>query len=105
MTLSINEKSAAYFTFTFTDEDERSMVPVSLDWELHDKDTDTELQAWASLTPAAKVDLTIPAALNAIVTPASATETRVLTVRVDSGLGSEAYEQQEYTVTNLEYVP
>jgi len=105
MPLSINEQSAVYVTLTFTDEDERAMVPTSADWRLDDKPTDTEIVDWTALTPAASIDLIIPGANNTMITPGSSSEIHVLTIRMNGGLDTEAYEEYEYTVVNLGYVP
>lgn len=101
---TVNEKSPIYITINFKDEVGDPLIPTTVDWRLDDvtHDTETEIVAWTALTsPAATMTLVVPGSNNAIVDEDHIVENRVLGVRADSGLGSEAHAEIAYDVINL----
>jgi hypothetical protein len=105
----VNEGSAAFFTFTFTDEAGDPVVPITVDWRLDDitdgDHTPTQIADWASLTPASSVSLTSPGSNQDILDSTHNREERVLTVRIDEGQNTQAYEKHYFRVKNLHGAP
>ena len=99
----VNELSSLYLTFDFTDENSASFTPTSVDWRvdnIDDPHTPVQILDWQSATPLASVNVQIPGANNAITNQDNNSEKRVVTVRMDSALSTQAYQDKVYLITN-----
>ncbi len=102
MANTVNEQSPLRVTVSFKDEDGAPLIPATVDWRLDDMEINAEVVPWTSLpSPAASMNVTIPASNNLIVDQTSVREERMFGVRADDGLGSEAHAQFQYHVLNL----
>ncbi len=103
MAKTVNELSPLYMTLIFKDENGDPLIPITVDWRLDDKDLDTEIVDWTSISgPASTMSHTIPGSNNTIVDEEKTREGRIYGVRVNNGLDSEAYEEFKYHVLNLQ---
>jgi hypothetical protein len=103
---TINEKSAFELTFIAYDEDGTAITPATARYQIHDKDSGTELLAWTTLTPATEITVQVPSpqVVNAMVDSGKPEEIRVVTVQFNQGLDTEHNDEQEYTVRNLQHI-
>lgn len=107
---TINENSALFATITFTDENGDSIVPNTIDWRVEDLTADRhnpiEIIAWTPVgVPAASVDVQIPSSSNATTDTDKNVSLRVIRVRMNDGLATEAHQQKYYRIKNLTGAP
>ena len=98
---TVNEQSPLFVTVVFTDKDGDPLVPASVDWRVDDITNDAQVTDWASISPLATVEITIPGTSNIIDDDTNVREVQVITVRVDDGLAGEAHQKLNYKVMNL----
>jgi len=105
----VNENSTLFLTFTFTDEVGDPVVPTSIDWRvdnIDDPHNPVQILDWAVVgVPAASVGIQVPAAQNGITDQTNVLEKRVVTVRMNDGLSSEAHDSKNYLIKNLKAAP
>jgi hypothetical protein len=103
---TVNELSAAFLTFTFKDEKDADVIPATIDWRVDDVDSGTEIIGWTVVAvPAASVEVQIAPADNAILDATKVYEPRRVTVRVDSTLSTQSFEDKTYNLRNLGFAP
>lgn len=106
MTTTVREGSALFFTFAFTDENGDPVTPISIDWRIDDVDSGTEVVGWTAVgSPASSVNVQVNPASNAIIDQTKVVEKRILTVRMDNGQLTQAFETKHYRVQNLYGAP
>lgn len=102
MTNSVNQDSPLYMSLTFTDEDGDPLIPTTVEWRLDDREDDSEIVDWTSLSsPAASMSMVIPGSNNSIVDETKNRERRTYGIRVDNTLAGEGYEEFHYHVVNI----
>jgi len=102
MATTVNEKSPLYLTVKFKDEFDAPLIPTTIEWRLDDKEIDAEIVGWTILgSPAATMNVTVPATNNEIVNEDKVREERMFGIRVNVGLGAEAHAEFQYHVLNL----
>lgn len=105
----INELSALFLTFTFTDEAGDPVVPTTIDWRVDivdDPHTPVEVLDWTVIgSPATSVDVQVGGGDNSITDSTKTYERRLVTVRMDSTLSTQAFQQKYYRIKNLQATP
>ena len=106
----VKEGSAAFFTFTFRDETDTLVVPISIDWRIDDitdgVETPIEVVGWTAVgAPASSIDVVSEGSNQDMLDNTRVREERVLTVRVDSGQTTQAYEWEHFRVMNAHGAP
>jgi len=105
----INELSSLFLTFSFTDEIGDPVVPNSIDWRVdnvNDPHAPVEVLDWASVAvPASAVSVQIPGASNSISDATKNKEKRLVTVRMNSALSTQAFDDKPYIIRNLHATP
>lgn len=101
--LTISEASRQKFAVSFKDEDYQPFLPTSVRYRLDDKTDDitTVLIDWQDVTPAYRIEITIPSSANVILNDQNVYETRVLTIQSDYGTDNQLSEDETYRVRNL----
>ena len=106
MTTTVREGSALFLTFTFTDENGDPVTPVSVHWRIDDVESGTEVVDWTAVSsPASTVNVTVNPTYNAIIDATKVVEKRILTVRMDNSLATQAFDSKVYRVQNLYGAP
>ena len=104
----VNELSSLFLTFAFTDEVGDPIAPTTIDWRVdnvNDPHVPVEILDWASVVGvAASVNVQIAGSNNAISDQDRTTEKRLVTVRMDSTLSTQAYQHRHYLIKNLNAV-
>ncbi len=99
---TINEKTTLLVTAAFWDEDGAAATPSAATYRLDDATSGTVILPQTALTGlgVTKV-IEITSAQNALVSAASTSEERILTVEWDYGSGRHATDEYRYLVRNL----
>ena len=103
----VQEGSTSWVTVTFYDRDGVAQVPVTADYRIDDRTSDTEILDWTPLTPGSSIEIVITAAQNAFLDQNNEEEVREVSVRATTGPGG-AYSLNGstfYKIANLRYVP
>ena len=103
MTNTVNEKSMLCITLSFKDCEGLPLVPATVEWRLDDTKNSTELVDWTALTGTMEstMKMVVPASNNTIVDETNNREPRILGIRINVGLDSEAHDQYKYHIINL----
>jgi hypothetical protein len=99
----VNEKSAYRKTMTVLDAASAAVTPSTLRYRVDCVTTQTQVQDWVTLTPAASVTILVAAALNSMVNPVNPTETKRVTVQADYETDSQVVGLIEYDVLNSDF--
>ena len=103
---SVNEKSVAYLTVNFYDKNNVLASPSTGTWQVHDLYSNTVMQAETYITPiASSVELTLTTPINTMVDGTHGKETRRVTVKAIFGANLEVYDEFDYDIIGLSYVP
>lgn len=105
----VNELSSLFLTFTFEDEVGDDLVPSTIDWRIdnvNDPHAPVEVTSWTAVVGmASSVAIQIPGSSNNISDQDLGYENRLVTVRMDSTLSTQAYQDKEYLIQNLRATP
>ena len=105
----INELSSLFLTFGFTDEIGDPVVPTTIDWRVDNVDDPhlpVQILDWSVVAGvAASVNVQIAGSNNAIADATQSWERRLVTVRMDSTLSTQAFQQKYYRIKNLHGAP
>lgn len=101
---TVNEGSTCYVTVTFLDKDGNQTAPSSATWEAIDLKSGSVLQVETALTPAASIEITVPASVNDIYDSTKTEEIRRITVKATYGADDKVNSQYDYRVINLSRV-
>jgi len=105
----INELSSLFLTFVFTDEVGDPVVPTTIDWRVDNVDDPhipVQILDWAIVSGvAASVNVQIAGNNNGITNADEIWEKRLVTVRMDSTLSTQAFQQKFYRIKNLNGAP
>lgn len=102
---TIKEGETFWLTVDFADRAGDPEVPTAVEYRVHNPDTGTAFVATTSITPAASVEIELNSVVNALETPGSRLERRVVTVVAGYGSNNELPRQYVYHIEPLEYVP
>jgi hypothetical protein len=106
MTTMVKEGSALFLTFTFKDENGAPVAPITIDWRIDDVDSGTEVVGWTPVgAPSASVNVSVNPTNNNIVDQTKVVEKRILTVRMDNGQVTQAFQTKHFRVQNLYGAP
>ncbi len=98
----VNEGSAMFLAVGFKDEVGVAVIPITTDWRIDDITNDVEVTAWTAVAvPAASINIAVPPANNAIAVQTNVFEDRRITIRMNLGLPTRAYDEKQYRVKNL----
>ena len=101
----VHENSVAYLTVKFYDKNNVLASPASGTWSVHDVGTSTVMRSPTYITSiASSVELLLTTAINTLVNPARAEETRRVTVRAFFTDG-ECWDDYDYNVLGLKFAP
>lgn len=104
----VNELSSLFLTFEFFDEANAPITPTTIDWRVDivdDPHTPVEVIPWTSIGTSTSVNVQIAGASNSIVDQTKILEKRVVTVRMDAGLSTQAFQDKSYQIVNQPAVP
>ncbi len=105
----VKELSSLFLTFSFTDEVGDPVVPTTVDWRVdnvNDPHNPVEVTGWTAVAGMdTSVAIQIPGSSNNISDQELGHEDRLITVRMDSTLSTQAYQDKEYLIQNLRAVP
>ncbi len=105
----INELSSLFLTFTFTDEVGDPVIPTTIDWRVDivdDPHVPVEVLDWAVVAGvASSVNVQVAGSNNSITDQDNTYERRLVTVRMDSTLSTQAFQQKHYRIKNLNATP
>ena len=102
----VNENTYLDVTFEPEDPDGNGYIPTTARYRLYDKTTGNEIIAWTAIaTPAASMEVRIPATSNTINDTSKSFEVKVVTFEADFGTADANTEEFEYEVLNLSQIP
>jgi hypothetical protein len=101
----VYENSVAYLTVKFYDKNNNLASPSSGTWQVHDLFSSQVMKAPTYITSmASSVELVLTTAINTLVDPNAAKETRRVTVRAFF-VDGECWDEYDYNIIGLTYAP
>jgi hypothetical protein len=95
------EKTQVWAEVRFLDRFDRPFTPATARYRLEDRDTDTMLLDWTSVSPAPVVEIAVIPTINRILNDRLQYEYRVLTVQSDVDTDNQLSQEVVYRVQNL----